>query len=255
MATNSYIANTIKSAIAARKKAAKASASRARGIDIYIREKNGSREIRVPWLPEKINYGSGSVIFVTYDILSRGEAVVPTGTGLATVSWEGTFPGTVRTDTAMLRGEWNEPSYYHNILEDWKKNLTPLNIMVTGYPINMDVYLEDYDATPVGGFGDMDYRISFNEIRNLIVTSTTEIKKSSTKTETTRSTPKTTSYTIKQGDTLWAIAKRYLGAGSKWQTIYNANKDIIESTAKKHGKKSSNNGWWIYPGVTIQIPQ
>ena len=60
-------------------------------------------------------------------------------------------------------------------------------------------------------------------------------------------------YVVKSGDTLWAIAKKYLGSGTKYIQIYNDNKDIIESTAKSHGKSSSGNGHWIWPGETLTI--
>ena len=36
-------------------------------------------------------------------------------------------------------------------------------------------------------------------------------------------------YTVKRGDTLWGIAARYLGNGSRWPQIYNANKAVIGS--------------------------
>lgn len=62
------------------------------------------------------------------------------------------------------------------------------------------------------------------------------------------------SYVIKKGDTLWDLAKKKYGNGSKYTLIYEANKDAIEADAKKHGKSSSNNGYWIYPGLTITIP-
>ena len=62
-------------------------------------------------------------------------------------------------------------------------------------------------------------------------------------------------YTVVSGDTLWAIAKRYYGSGAKYTIIYNANANIIESTAKAHGKSSSSNGHWIYPGTVLTIPE
>jgi hypothetical protein len=63
-----------------------------------------------------------------------------------------------------------------------------------------------------------------------------------------------TQYTIVSGDTLWALAVKYYGAGVQYTKIYNANSEIIESKAKEHGKSDSDNGHWIYPGTTITIP-
>lgn len=70
----------------------------------------------------------------------------------------------------------------------------------------------------------------------------------------TKPAPKNKTYKVKKGDCLWNIAKKFYGNGSKWKTIYNANKTIIEKTARKYGKKSSSNGHWIYPGTKLTIP-
>lgn len=61
-------------------------------------------------------------------------------------------------------------------------------------------------------------------------------------------------YTVKSGDCLWNIAKAAYGSGTKEKTIYEANKSVIESTAKKRGYKSSRNGWWIFPGTKLTLP-
>ncbi len=63
-----------------------------------------------------------------------------------------------------------------------------------------------------------------------------------------------TDYTVVSGDTLWDIARRFLGSGVRYVEIYNGNKDIIESTAKGRGKKNSGNGHWIFPGTVLRIP-
>lgn len=225
-------------------------------VDIYIREKNGSREIRIPVLPEQIKYESGGVTFCTYDIMNKGEVVVPTGSGLIGISWASVFPGQNPAYASMLRGKWQDPSHYHSILEDWKKSGEQLVLVVTGYPINQDVLVENYTGEMSGAFGDIVYDLSFIEDRDIIITST---KVSSGSDGTKRSTTSTTTYTIKTGDTLWSIAQRFLGSGAKWQTIYNANKEIIELTAKKRWKaagidRDSENGHWIFPGTVITIP-
>lgn len=61
-------------------------------------------------------------------------------------------------------------------------------------------------------------------------------------------------YTIKDGDTLSLIAKKFYDKEDKWEEIYNANKNTIENAAKEHGLASSSNGWQIYAGTKIIIP-
>ena len=64
-----------------------------------------------------------------------------------------------------------------------------------------------------------------------------------------------TNYTVVSGDTLWGVAKRFYGSGTKYSVIYNANAETIEAAAKAHGKKNSDNGHWIYAGTTLTIPE
>ena len=219
-------------------------------VDIYIMEKSGSREIRVPILPEEIKFHSGNAVFISHDIMGIGEVSVPSGTDLGEYSWESEFPGALRKNDPMMRGKWQDPKNYVNILDDWKRNGTELTLLVTGYPINKDVYVEEFEPIASGAFGDIAYEIRFIEARSVTIATAS----TGGTTTTSRSTTTSKSYTIKSGDTLWAIAYKYYGTGTKWQTIYNANKDIIEQTAKSHGKSSSQNGHWIYPGTKITIP-
>lgn len=55
--------------------------------------------------------------------------------------------------------------------------------------------------------------------------------------------PKYSTYTVKSGDSLSAIAKSKLGSTAKWKEIYELNKDVI------------SNPNLIYPGQKIKIPQ
>jgi LysM repeat protein len=52
--------------------------------------------------------------------------------------------------------------------------------------------------------------------------------------------PKT--HTVKRGDTLWDIAKTYLGDAFLWPEIYRLNTDIIEDPH------------WIYPNEVLKLP-
>jgi nucleoid-associated protein YgaU len=54
--------------------------------------------------------------------------------------------------------------------------------------------------------------------------------------------PEAVIYTVKKGDTLWAIAKAHYGEGSKYNAIFEANRPML-----KHPDK-------IYPGQALRIP-
>ena len=47
-------------------------------VDIYIREKNGDREIRIPILPERFSFPCGDATFITTNIMYP--ASVPSAT-------------------------------------------------------------------------------------------------------------------------------------------------------------------------------
>lgn len=220
-------------------------------VDIYIKEKSGTREIRIPILPDEPSWNTGDTVFASYDIMGRGEVSVPTGTELETYSWESEFPGKGREHDPLIRGKWQDPKNYNSLLHEWKRKGIVLNLMVIGYPINRDVLLKSYTAKGYGPFGDIRYELEFVEYREIVI-QTSKVQKTTTTTSRPASTANT--YTVKSGDTLWGIAQKFYGSGAKWTTIYNANKDIIEKTAKKHGRSSSDNGHWIYPGTVLTIP-
>ena len=64
-------------------------------------------------------------------------------------------------------------------------------------------------------------------------------------------TAKDTYYTVKKGDTLWAIAGVQYKDNMQWRDIWDANKSLLIERDKRN---ESNPGHWIYPGQKLRIP-
>lgn len=122
---------------------------------------------------------------------------------------------------------------------------TVLNVSLEGYTLEEDAE-NAYDITVSLKFKEY---ISYGTVKKNISNDNTVTVSNTTKSVKTNKT-----YTVKSGDCLWNISKKFYGTSNKWKTIYEANKTVIEQTAQKYGKKSSSNGWWIYPGTVLVIP-
>lgn len=203
-----------------------------------------------PVNPEKIRYKS-SCRFQEYDILNKGTAKIPNGKDLTYISWESFFPGSILKKEKYVHNYKNAKDL-HNRIETWRSKGTKLKLTITGTPINLYVYIDNYEASFEGPNGNIYYSI---ELSGAVDVSVEKVKK---KVAALVYRPSKNNgakkYTVKRGDCLWNIAKKFYKKNSKWKTIYNANKSTIEKAAKKHGKKSSSNGHWIYPGTTLKIP-
>lgn len=127
----------------------------------------------------------------------------------------------------------------------------PMTVSLESYQIEEDA--EKYGFDVMVKIELLQYRpygtkvVEFKKKENTTTATVTENRDTSTKTTTT-------SYTVVSGDSLWEIARKQLGDGTRHTELYALNKDVIEAEAKKHGRASSSNGWWIYPGTVLQLP-
>ena len=161
---------------------------------------------------------------------------------------------TKRKEAIVIKNKWTAPKSCKNILEKWQKKKTVLTLIITEAGINIDVTISSFKTVDYGAHGNLKYSISFESSDSLKVYVHTSSKKSGKKKTSNRASTSKKSYTVKSGDNLWKISRRMYGAGAKWQKIYKANKNTIESAARKHGRSNSSNGWWIYPGTKLIIP-
>lgn len=234
------------------------------GYNFFFSDKTNEKLVilTLPITPSelKIKVGSNNK---TVTLINEGDINILKSPSLIEVEFDARFP---MRQYPYARGFQDFKTYFDKF-KDLKENKKPFRFIVTratpnGIPTwdtNLLMALEELEFKESADNGD-DVIISFKlkqfkeygvKTLNLKTTSTSTSDKPRNNDNKTSNSKQ---YTVKRGDCLWNIAKKFYGSGAKWKKIYDANKKVIEDTAKKYGKKSSSNGHWIYPGTKLTIP-
>lgn len=174
------------------------------------------------------------------NIVSLGDIVVPGEKGLATYNIESYFPAEY------------DPQNYVNFIMDWWDSKKPARFVAEGLDIDSQVIVESFVPTrKAGEESDIYYSLELKQYRPYgakIIEIPTAGENAALPVAENRvddSPPVPQTYTVKAGDSLWAITKRMGGeSGDNWNALYQANKEII-----------GNNPNLIYPGQVLTIPQ
>lgn len=171
----------------------------------------------------------------TIELINFGQVNILKTPGLSEISFDFSVPIVGKYPFAR---ELQSPEYYFSVLENLKTQLKPFKFTVlrqisankSEFATNMMVALEDYEIVEDADNGfDVTFKINLKQYREYTtktynVEQTTDNKLTVTKQtprETTKEPAKT--YTVKSGDTLWAIAKKQLGDGTRYKELANLN--------------------------------
>lgn len=186
----------------------------------------------------------------TLILLNEGEINFLRTPGLTEIVVPFTFP--------MLTGR--SPDYYLGTLERLKTSKEPTQFILvrcspdgrTLYDTNMRVSVEDYNIVEDATKGlDVAVDVNLKQWRSYgTKTATVEQPAESGQAATVTvekerdasTAPTAKTYTVKAGDSLWAIAAKYYGKGAEYSKIASANTDKI------------SNPNLIYPGQVLTIP-
>ena len=228
------------------------------------------RVLIFPITPSKLTMKVGSNNKVV-NLISEGDVNVLKSPSLAEIEFEARFP---MRNYPFCKTEPLEFIQYVDVFSELKTKKKSFRFVVARstpdnrgtWDTNLLVSLEDFELMEDAEDGD-DVIINFKlkqykeyGVKKLPSTSKDNVPNTtSTSNQNRPSESKNTSesqpYVVKPGDCLWNIAKAELGNGAKYINIYKENAELLDSIARKHGKQSSSNGHWIYPGTKIIIPK
>lgn len=209
----------------------------------------------------------------TVDLINGGEINQIKTPGLTEIEFDCYIPQ-LPYPFAVYRNNFFKPaSYFLDGFEEMKKMKSPFKLKIIRklpnktalFDTTMKVTLEEYTIKEDAENGtDLLVSIKLKQYRNY---GPQKLKKKNdsgddgkdkgTVTGNDKRDSKTPAktYTVKAGDSLWKIAKKQLNNANKWKSIYTLNKSTIEAAAKKNGRASSSNGYWIYPGTKLKLPK
>ena len=195
----------------------------------------------------------------TLTLIDEGEVNILKKSGLTEISFDLLLPN-VKYPFATYKSGFENAKYFLDQLEKMKTEARPFQFIVTRtfpngkmlFDTNMKVTLESYDIKEESAQGfDVVASVKLKQYREYgtkTCTISTDSGKTTASVQNSRPAenspaPATNqTYTVKEKDCLWKIAKFFYGDGAKYTVIYNANKDKI---------KNPN---LIYPGQVFVIP-
>lgn len=202
-------------------------------MKIELSFNNRRERIVLPVNPSEIEI-SETNLNEKVNILNLGEINLIGKRGLVTLSIESFFPG---KNSPFAKGrKVRDAAEYKNLIKNWKESGKPVRAIIPAAEFNIAMAIDSFTYTIREGTNDIKYKLELSEYRFLNVSSIREqnkkIKKNGLK-ERVSSKKKESVYTVKKGDTLFSIAKRILGDGSKFKEIYATNKELIDSRNKE----------------------
>lgn len=195
-----------------------------RGEVITLPVNPSSFELSEPKLNQKIT------------LLNIGEINLLGQRGLATGTLSSFFPS---TKSPFYRRADREPNEYINTLQKWKNGDDPIRLIVSGSNINLAMTIDKLTYSQKEGDGDIYYTVDLSEYRYLnvsAVASPAAAKDSGLKERPNTKVKSKEELVRSVNDTLWAMACRNYGDGTKWTDIAKAN-NITDPKSLKIGQR------------------
>lgn len=176
--------------------------------------------------PKEVTVSSGAKV-KTLELLNVGDMAVAGNRTIDKISVSNAFlpaPG-----SPFYNG--TPPETVLALMKKCKDAPMPVRIIISGTDVNKQFWIETMGETYVEGDKDPHVSWSFSEYRKTTVLSVASLANGQTGTglnqrADTQQVPK--SVAVKKGTTMWDLAKKYYGDGTRWKEIQAANGGVNE---------------------------
>ena len=218
-------------------------------LELYLKE-NDSNVLRFPVTPSEVICETSANIS-TESINDLGNVSLFSGVELKSIPIDSFFPN--KDYSFCTYSNIEKPYELVRKLETWQNNGTKLRYIVTDTYTNIPVMINSFTYQEQDGTGDVYFNLSLVEYKEIKLNKTSSSDNSNSNNNATNrpteNAPKPNgenkTHKVVKGDSLWSIAQKYYGDGSKYPKIKEANKS-------KYPSLSKNN--IIYTNMELVIP-
>ena len=217
-------------------------------IEFWLIQDNDRFQLPVP--PEEFSLTGGNDN-QTVNVYKTGDLSLWGPKTLNTISLTSFFPNPISEERYQC--SYGNPFDSVKLINKFRDSGKPIKLLITETDINMDCLIDKFEYGVSAG-ADVNFSLTLTQYKKIHIPKVADNNNLVVGgSEPNRPTPPTTNpptnnnssrtHTVSGNDTLWGIAKKYYGDGSKWGTIWDANKPM-----------RSGNPNLIYTGEVVKIP-
>lgn len=215
-------------------------------IRVYLKE-NEENILDFPVTPSEVGCEFSNEISIE-KINGLGEVSIYSGVNLKSTEISSFFPNHYATYCNYV--DIKKPYEYVRMIEKWMHKGAKLRLIVADTHTNIQVIVNNFSYNEVFGTRDVYFSLSLVEYKDIKINKTTTSNDDTgTENNTDRPTEdkqenQSKTHTVVKGDSLWSIAQKNYGDGSKYPQIKEKNK-------AKYPSLSKNN--YIYVGWVLEL--
>ena len=205
-------------------------------MEIWLKlDDKNIKDFRFPIVPNDYDFETSNIINSS-NITKSGEVGFYGGDNLSPLEISSFFPS--KNYSFCQYSDFPKPLECVAYIKKLMKDKRIPRLIYTDTDINIPVLIESFNYGRKDGTQDIYFTLKFKEYRKIevpeIIQSTSNNTQNNQRPTTDKNTNTQQTHIVKKGDTLWDISQKYLGKGSLYNKIKEANWNTYTSLKKNN---------------------